>query len=112
MPAIRAVPSTSPFLALPARISLQRLGLHGHGALGDRGALGLGLAADIDHVGLAVGADMGEAPVSHRLRPRAAAGAPLSSARVAAATSACRIRLSPTRNVPMPAAPAAGSRHG
>ena len=46
----------------------QRLGAHGDETLGDRGALRLGFVADIDHVGLAVRADMGEAG-RHRLRP-------------------------------------------
>ena len=41
----------------------QRLGLHDNLAFGDRGACRLGLAADIHHVGLAVGPEMGE--VSH-----------------------------------------------
>ena len=83
---------------------LQRCGQHGHRAFGNRRALGLRLGADVDHMRFAGSADMGEAAfcVSHGgglapLRLRAS-----SSARVAASTSACRIRLSPTRKVAMP----------
>ena len=64
---------------------VQRLGPHRDKALGDRRARRLCLVADIDHVGFALRAEMGEGA---RHRQTASAGAlPVSSRRVAAATS-------------------------
>ena len=50
-------------VALLGRAALddgQGFGLHGDAALGDRDAVGCGLGADIDHVGLALGIEVGE----------------------------------------------------
>ena len=64
------------------------------------------LSPNVDHAGLAAAAEMGELPCAARRLHSAARGrrrrSRASSARVAAATSAWRIRLSPTRKVAMP----------
>ena len=90
MPAIRAVPITSPFLALPARISASVVARHRRPRpRRSRSRSVTGFAADVDHVGRAGLVEMGEArrrPCAHSAA--ATAGRP-SSARVAAATSAC-----------------------
>ncbi len=91
MPAMRAAPSTSPFLALPATDHRQRLRLHRRQAFGDGDRARLVPFADIDHVRLAVWAprcvsadrlfDIGSA------EPDGHSGLAKSSARVAAVTS-------------------------
>ena len=110
MPAIRAVPSTSPFLALPDTISssVALLMTTRPSATAVRSVAGF--RRHVDHARFALGVDMGEgraclwkvcAPFSARpVAPTPSLRA--SSARVAAVTSACRIRLSPTRKVDMP----------
>src|SRR5271163_4384102 len=95
----------------------ERLWLHHDTTFGDRDAFGRGLCRHIHHARLAVRAQMGQLcrPARHgaqraapslslpRKRGRVGWGLRANSARVAAATSSCRIRLSPTRNVAMPA---------
>src|SRR4029078_9513654 len=68
---------------------------HGDKTLGGRAARRHLLIADIDHTGFAFLIEMAEAG-AHCAASLSCS--PVSSARVAAATSACRIRLSPTRN--------------
>src|SRR6266700_3087932 len=88
---------------------LERRFAHDDLAFGHRLAFGGGLGRYVHHARLATGVDMGEGgargsglprhqsvPVALMLASRE------SSAFVAAATSACRIRLSPTRKVEMP----------
>ena len=60
MPAMRAVPSTSPFLASPLRTMSSVFAVHQHAAFGHRHARGGGLGRDVDHVGFAARAEMGE----------------------------------------------------
>jgi hypothetical protein len=60
MAAMRAMPSTSPFLAVPEVDQRQGLRLHADGAGGDRDAVGFVLGADVDHVGLAGGVEVGQ----------------------------------------------------
>ena len=60
MPAMRAAPSTSPFLALPLSTMSSVFGLHHDAAFGDRDALGRGLGRDVDHARFAALAEMGE----------------------------------------------------
>ena len=104
MPATRAAPSTSPFLALPVSDQRQRFLAHHHRAFGDGDASVAACRRHVDHAA--------PRPCASRwvralrlaivmLSPPCARRAP-SSARVAAATSACRIRLSPTRKADMP----------
>ncbi len=64
-------------------------------ASGDGVARGDGLGADVDDVGLALLVEMGE--VGAHGRPLL----PQSRSWVALVTSSCRIRLSPTRKVPI-----------
>src|SRR5271169_875346 len=91
----------------------ERLRLHDHAAFGHRNPLGRGLVRHVDHAGFAAAAQMAEflgAAWHRRYRdaptfPPPQAGEErvgalrVSKARVAAVTSPCRIRLSPTRNV-------------
>src|ERR1700733_3486575 len=93
------------FRVAPAhdRKSLRR---HHHAAFGDGLTFGCGLCRNVDHADFAAAAQMGElfcAPDHGRYRAGASATLRVRRARVAAATSLCRIRLSPTRNVEMPA---------
>ena len=60
MPAMRAVASTSPFLAVARLDQRQRAGRHGDEALGARRALRDGLVRDVDHARLALVVEMGE----------------------------------------------------
>src|SRR5579859_2955254 len=87
---------------------LQRRLAHDDAAFGDRGPFSGGLLGHVDHAGFAAGIDMGEGaafeglPRHQRAPMEPSASLRASSALVAAATSACRIRLSPTRKVDMP----------
>src|SRR6185437_12231160 len=97
------------FLRVARLDELERRLAHDHAAFGDRDPFGRGFFRHIDHAGFAAGIDMGEggAAVGGLPRHQRAPAAPsaslrASSARVAAATSACRIRLSPTRKADMP----------
>ena len=96
MPASCATPSTSPFLKPRAAIRARVSGAIVDAALGRGRALGDVLAADVDHDGVAGGVEVGEAGHAASARP--------SRRRVAAVTSASRIRLSPTRKARAPAA--------
>src|SRR6185437_8603416 len=97
--------------------ALERVLAHGDMALGDRDALGLRLAGDVHHARFAALVDVAErrlrgwrgrlaAPrrlgLAGHARHSAAAVWRASRARVAAATSAWRIRLSPMRKVEIP----------
>src|SRR5208282_1293284 len=84
---------------------IERGGRHHHAPLGARFAFRGGLRRNVDHPGLAAGAEMREifAPC-HNIHRAGTSTAPRArSARVAAATSFWRIKLSPTRNVAIPA---------
>src|SRR5690606_12143054 len=83
----------------PAHNGGDRLRLAGETRLRHGPTPGDGLFADIDDMGLSLGIEVGEALVAHQ---RADTLAPWSRVRVAATTSSWRIRLSPTRKVPMP----------
>ena len=54
----RATPMTSPFFAVAGLDQREGGRLHPDPALGDGDAAGLGLGADVDHVGLAAGIEM------------------------------------------------------
>src|SRR5882757_6311595 len=73
---------------------------HHHAAFGDRDALGRGLVRYVDHAGLPAFADVREGFRHYSAADIRTLRA--SSARVAAATSFCRIRLSPIRKVETP----------
>ena len=88
-------------LGIAGEDQVERLPRHHDRAARRGGARGDRLVADIDHVGAAISRTR---CVSRALIPAASAFSRASSARVAAATSACRIRLSPTRMARMPAA--------
>ena len=60
MPAMRAVPSTSPFFALPETISPSVALLMTTRPSAIAIALGRGLGRDVDHPRFALGVDMGE----------------------------------------------------
>src|SRR6185295_3735369 len=87
------------FLGVAGSNQRQRRPPHLDGTLGNRDAVGYRLSADVDHVGGAGFVDMRQPP-RHDAYPAAAGWA--SSLEVAAATSASRIRLSPTRYASMP----------
>ena len=89
MPAIRAAPNTSPFLALPLR-TMASVFAHDHAAFGDGDAFGRGLARDIDHAGFTAAAEMGE-PVRRGTLHRSAAAA--RCARQQRARRSCHIVL-------------------
>ena len=91
MPAMRAVARTSPFLAAPARMSCRVSGFISTMRLGGGEARRDVLCGHVDHAGGAVVVEMGEAVM-----------AVVRMARVAAATSAWRIRLSPMRKALTP----------
>ena len=102
MPAMRAAPSTSPFLASPSRTSLSVDLRHHDAALGDGHAFGRSFVRHVHHARFAAASKM-----SSDWRRDVIAATPrgrsrVRRARVAAATSAWRIRLSPTRKVEMP----------
>ena len=107
IPAMRAVASTSPFLAVPSRISASvsaRMATM-PSAIAVRDVTVL--VRDIDHMRLAPLIEMGERGSWHCLaivRAGAASPAPPSNCARRASTSAWRIRLSPTRNACAPAA--------
>src|SRR5579862_1364290 len=85
---------------------IEGLGTHHDAAFGDRDAFGHGFRRNIHHVGFAARAEMGQfaaTPCQGSHRAEASADWRTSSARVAAATSGCRIRLSPTRKEEIPA---------
>ena len=82
---------------------LQRLRPHRHEALGDRRALVSALSPTSTISRFARRAEMGEARSCHASGGLVPAPCRVRSRRVAASTSSCRIRLSPTRKVPMPA---------
>src|SRR5262249_20690244 len=79
----------------------QRTGMHDDLAFGDGNTFRHGLGADIDHAHVARHVDVGKGALGHGQAAGTVAGA--RSVRVAAATSASRIRLSPTRYAPIPA---------
>ena len=92
-------------LGVAAAYDLERFRLHQHTAFGDRHPLRTRLGRHVDHACLAAGCS--DATVCWDAGPRpyradASAGLRASSVRVAAATSSCRIRLSPTRKVEIP----------
>src|SRR5205823_1989203 len=85
----------------------ERLRLHDDAAFGDGDPLGRGFGGDVDHAGFTAGAKMTELVGSprhdfHRISYWASAARRARSARVAAVTSFCRIRLSPTRKAQIP----------
>src|SRR5262245_5182783 len=75
---------------------------HHHATFGDRDPLGWGFLRDIDHARLAAPAQMRQPAAFHWAG--VAVSTRVMSARVAAATSGRRIRLSPMRNVEIPQA--------
>src|SRR5262252_5742259 len=83
-------------LGIARNDEVERGGAHAHEAGGDRDAFGRGLWRYIDHTGSAAAIDMGERLGHDQSAAAAPAGSRVSNARVAASTSACRIRLSPT----------------
>src|SRR5439155_27024997 len=74
---------------------------HPHAAFGHGNTLGRGFLRDVDHACLARLTEMGKFS-GHGYLAAAAAGSRAKSARVAAATSDCRIKLSPTRKALIP----------
>src|SRR5206468_11429720 len=78
---------------LLARNELQRCRLHGDAGTGHGNALGLALAADIDHMRVAALVEVGEL-AAHAAFPR--------MSRTAASTSGLRIKLSPIRKAEAP----------
>ena len=57
---MRAMPSTSPFLAVPDSMIAKRGGQHFDATGGDGDAVGAGLGRHVHHVGLALGVKMGQ----------------------------------------------------
>src|SRR6478736_5396544 len=90
------------FRGTPAQDQVQRFSRHRDETLGDSAPFRYRLVRDIDHAGLTGLVQMAQAPRGHCAASRCFAGTPVSRARVASATFACRIRLSPTRSAPTP----------
>ena len=86
------------FLDLALGDELQGLGLERDKAARDSHTLGFVFLRNIDHAGLALGVEMGEALVHGHQETRSRAPAGAISARTACSTSLSRIKLSPTRN--------------
>ena len=84
----------------PCKDEVERLRHHGDEAHGARGAGGDLLARHVDHAGLALVVEVAE--TRRHWAASARVNDPVRSARVAAATSSCRIRLSPTRKARTP----------
>ncbi len=89
------------FLGIAAEHKIERFGRHDHTAFGGRDAFGGVFVRDIDHARFPAAAEMSELALA-RHSYLASATSRRSSALVAASTSGCRIRLSPTRKVEMP----------
>src|SRR6185312_4202034 len=86
-------------LECAAEDGVNRFGFGFEQGLSHCAATGRGLVADIDDMGFAGRVEMGQGrPLAH-----AVTFSPMSKVRVAAVTSGWRIRLSPTRKVPIPA---------
>ena len=88
--------------SISAQDQVQRLRRHGDETLGGGAPLRDRLLRDIDHARLAGLVQMAQAARGHCAASRCLTDAPVRSVRVASATSACRIRLSPTRKAPTP----------
>src|SRR4029078_10856864 len=83
-----------------AQDQVERVLCHGDETLGGGAPFRHRLVRAVDHARLAGLIEMTETPRGHCAASRCFAGTPVRSARVAAVTSAWRIRLSPTRKAP------------
>ncbi len=102
IPARRAVATTSPFFAVPERASASVAGCMTMRPSATGEALRHRLVRHVDHMGGAARVEVGEARHEAAASVWPAISDSPRSWRVAAATSACRIRLSPTRKVAKP----------